>query len=234
MTTAYKLIVFDWDGTLMDSVARIVASMRAAITDLVLPQRTEVELRNVIGLGLREALTMLYPEENAQILGELTERYRHYYLYADPTPAELFTGMKSLLTTLNDRGYYLAIATGKSRTGLTQALEKTAVGGDFHTTRSAEETISKPHPRMLEEIMTELGVAPAATLMIGDSVYDIQMAHNAGAKAVAVCYGVHERPRLAQMQPLACLDTTIQMQQWLLNTLVPLQQTKSLQQLGDL
>lgn len=212
----YKLIVFDWDGTLMDSVARIVACMRAALLDLGLPERDEEALKNVIGLGLREALTQLYPHGDDDIYAALTDRYRHHFLDANDTPSALFEGAESLISRLHGAERHLAIATGKARAGLDRALQETALAGYFHTSRCADETASKPHPLMLHEIMDETAIEPDQTLMIGDTEYDMLMARNAGVDALAVSYGVHARDRLLQCGPLACVDSVSELQQWLL------------------
>ncbi|MEJ2361476.1 MAG: HAD-IA family hydrolase [Gammaproteobacteria bacterium] len=212
----FELIVFDWDGTLIDSEARIVNCMRAAIEDLQLPARSPEQLRNVIGLGLQEALATLYPD--AQVaLQELVERYRFHFLFQDDTPSALFAGIEDLLMALRERGHYLAIATGKGRVGLDKALDETGLRGYFDYTRCADETRSKPHPQMLEEIMERLGVNNRETLMVGDTEYDLQMAKNAGTAALAVSYGVHEKQRLLACQPLACVDDSVSLQQWLLS-----------------
>lgn len=217
MTSPYELIVFDWDGTLIDSEARIVNCMRAAINDLDLPARSHEAMRNVIGLGLHEALATLYPEGNHSVYQDLVDRYRHHFLVQDTTPSELFAGVEALLTTLNERGHYLAIATGKGRVGLEKALDETGLRGYFHFSRCADETRSKPHPQMLEEIMERLGVEPQATLMIGDTEYDLQMANNARTAALAVSYGVHDKSRLLACNPLACVDDVAALQGWLVN-----------------
>lgn len=212
---SFQLIVFDWDGTLIDSEARIVNCMRASIQDLQLPARSDAQLRNVIGLGLQEALATLYPDDDPLIYQDLIERYRHHFLVADDTPSELFAGVGALLDTLSGRGHYLAIATGKGRVGLDKALGDTGLGDYFDFTRCADETRSKPHPQMLEEIMDRLGVTPEQTLMVGDTEYDMQMANNAGTAALAVSYGVHEKQRLLACEPLDCVDDISALHAWL-------------------
>jgi len=211
----FQLIVFDWDGTLIDSEARIVNCMRAAIADLQLPERTPGQLRNVIGLGLQEALATLYPEGDARVYQQLVDRYRQHFLFQDDTPSELFAGVESMLATLREREYFLAIATGKGRLGLDKALDETGLHGYFDYTRCADETRSKPHPQMLEEIMDRLGVSAQETLMIGDTEYDMHMARNAGTAALAVSYGVHEKQRLLACAPLDCVDDSLSLQRWL-------------------
>ena len=211
----YKLIVFDWDGTLMDSEDKIVASASAALSDLSLPPLPRDRIRNIIGLGLREAVETLLPGRSDSFYRQYIGRYRFHFLEADSTPMPLFEGVVESLNSLRDKGYSLAVATGKSRRGLDRVLDETGLGHLFEASRCADEAPSKPHPRMLEELMDELCVRPAATLMVGDTEYDLQMARNAGTAAVAVCYGVHERHRLLEFAPLACLNAINELEDWL-------------------
>ena len=215
MKQTYDLIVFDWDGTLIDSQARIINCMHAAIDAQQLATRSDDELKNVIGLGLREAMRGLFPDTAADLLEQLAQSYREHYLVHDKTPSPLFAGSMETLHRLQSEGYLLAIATGKGRQGLNQALKETGLDGFFHTTRCADETQSKPHPRMLLEIMEELNVTPAATLMVGDTEYDLQMAKRANAASVAVSYGVHERERLLSQAPHTCIDRIEDLCGWL-------------------
>lgn len=210
-----KLIVFDWDGTLMDSEARIVACMHAAIADTGLPGLSDDAIRHIIGLGLREALQRLYPDASERDYHDLTRHYREHFLHLNDTPSPLFAGAEALLQKLYDAGYYLAIATGKGRQGLERALTQTGLKDYFHYSRCADETFSKPHPQMLLDIMAWLGVESSETLMIGDTEFDLQMAENAGAKSLAVTHGVHDKTRLLACNPLACVDDLAQMQDWL-------------------
>ena len=211
----FDLLVFDWDGTVMDSIERIVASLRAASNDLDWEPRTTLALRDVIGLGLREAVQRLYPQIEVADYPRFVERYRHHFMIADPTPSELFPGAADTLRELQQQGYLLAVATGKGRQGLNKVLRDTGLTSLFQSTRCADETTSKPHPQMLLEIMQELAVAPAATLMIGDTEYDMEMASNAGTSALAVDYGVHDRVRLARHAPLHCLSDIRELIAWL-------------------
>jgi phosphoglycolate phosphatase len=215
MTRRFDLLVFDWDGTVMDSVARIVSSLRAACGDLGWEPRTTFALRDVIGLGLREAALRLYPHIEAADYQRFVERYRHHFMVADATPSELFPGAADTLREVQRQGYMLAVATGKGRQGLNKVLDETGLTTLFHSTRCADETTSKPHPQMLLEIMHELAVPAAATLMIGDTVYDMEMASNAGTPALAVDYGVHDRTRLARHSPLHCLSEIRELIAWL-------------------
>jgi len=213
LTKPFHLIVFDWDGTLMDSETHIVSSMERAIADLNLPPLPRTSLSNVIGLGLTEAIARLLPDEGAETRAGMVERYRHHYFTQDLS--EPFAGAEEVLQELTRQGYLLAVATGKGRRGLDSVLASTGFGKYFHCTRCSEETRSKPHPQMLLEIMDVLDVAPGTTLMVGDTEYDLQMAREAGAAALAVDYGVHERDRLLQCNPLGCLDNIQRLPGWL-------------------
>ena len=211
----YKLLVFDWDGTLMDSEARIVGCLALTFTDLGLAPPPRKSLLNVIGLGLPEAFRALAPDADAEALGRLIDRYRYHFLSDHHAPLLLFAGARATLESLERAGYLLGIATGKGRRGLDRSLEETGCGPLFAVTRCADETASKPDPRMLLEIMDVAGVSPQETLMIGDTEYDLQMAHNAGADALAVSYGVHARERLLAAGPRACLDDIREVRAWL-------------------
>lgn len=215
METGYKLIVFDWDGTLANSLGQIVTVMQQAIDALDLEQRTPREIQDVIGLGLNEALGTLYPELSAAGLQELVDRYRAFYTGMPAQSAPLYPDAEETLKRLYDAGYLLAVATGKSRRGLHRALTETGTEKLFHASCCADETFSKPHPRMLENIMDILGVLPSETLMIGDTEFDLQMARNAGTAAVAVAYGAHHPERLLEFEPLACIDCLKALPDWL-------------------
>ena len=211
----YQLLVFDWDGTLMDSAARIVASLTAAFADVGAEAPAQERCRDIIGLGLDEAMQRLWPESNGEQRAKLIGRYRHHYLVANDTPTPLFPGAADVISALHEAGYLLAVATGKSRRGLDSALQQSGLGRWFHATRCADETFSKPHPQMLLELLDELGVAASDCVMIGDTEYDVQMAHNASVDAVAVCYGVHAPERLLALQPRACLPAIDGLPVWL-------------------
>jgi len=212
---SFRLLVFDWDGTLMDSAARILACIRAAARDLEQQMPEDAAARNVIGLGLREAMAALFPDAAESALQALSERYRYHFLGAEPTPERLFPGVGETIRCLERKGYLLAVATGKGRRGLDRSLAATGLAGVFHATRCADETCSKPDPTMLLQLMDELDVEPWETLMIGDTEYDLRMAANAGTAAVGVGYGVHAPHRLARHAPLACLDSITELDTWL-------------------
>ncbi|WP_295427754.1 HAD-IA family hydrolase [uncultured Thiodictyon sp.] len=214
----FSLIVFDWDGTLMDSQARIVDCLQAAFVEVGQPVPSREAAADIIGLGLDEAMARLWPAAAAAQRQLVADHYRRHFLGGNTTPSALFAGARETLEQLRAAGYLLAVATGKSRRGLDLSLAETGLAGHFQATRCADEGFSKPHPQMLLEIMDELGVAPARTLMIGDTEYDLQMAANAGAGALAVCYGVHAPERLRALHPLACLDSLAAIPQWLRQT----------------
>jgi phosphoglycolate phosphatase len=214
MPNRFELLVFDWDGTLMDSAGAIIASIQLSCRDLGLPVPERERAAHVIGLGLKDALSYAVPELPPSDYGKLAERYRHHYLARDPD-IELFPGMREMLIALKEKGHVLAVATGKSRAGLERVLEATQLKQYFDSSRCADETHSKPHPAMLQELMHELVVAPEATLMIGDTGHDLQMAASAGVAALAVSYGAHARDSLAAFNPLACIDTPQELAPWL-------------------
>ena len=210
----YELIVFDWDGTLMDSAAMIADSIQAAARDLGLDPPSDERARHIIGLGLEEALRYAMPDLPEVRYEALVERYRHHYLSRDHQLV-LFSGATALIEGLAAQGCWLAVATGKSRRGLDRALEHSGLGPFFHGTRCADECHSKPHPQMLEELMAELAVSPAQTLMIGDTTHDLLMAKNAGVDAVGVSYGAHPRDTLVAVAPLYCAWSMGDLAEWL-------------------
>ncbi len=215
MQQNYDLIVFDWDGTLMDSAGAIVASIQGACQDLDLEVPSELACRHIIGLGLTEAIAHLLPTLTADDYPKLVDRYRHHFLGQDEN-IPLFDGAERIVRDLHQAGFTLGVATGKSRRGLDRVLEHTGLGVYFHATRCADECFSKPHPEMLEQLMEELGATRERTLMIGDTSHDLQMAQNAGVASLAVSYGAHPRNELLTHAPLACLDEIGELEQWLL------------------
>jgi phosphoglycolate phosphatase len=215
MSSRYELIVFDWDGTLMDSAAKIVSCFRKAAADVGVPDPGESAIRHIIGLGLTEALAELMPQADEVTRVAVTERYREHFLYLDQTAMPMFAGVREGLEALVARGYMLAIATGKSRRGLARALAESQTEHLFVTIRCADEALSKPHPRMLEDILDQTGRTALQTIMIGDTTFDLQMARNAGVPGLAVTYGVHAREHLMAEAPLACLDSFDEVCRWL-------------------
>jgi phosphoglycolate phosphatase len=213
----YSLLVFDWDGTLMDSAADIVYCFQTATGELGWPVPSEAEVHNIIGLGMKEAVAALFPDlENSEAqVPELIERYRHHYFHPEKQQPKLFDGAKELILDLESQGYFLAVATGKGRRGLDAVLQKTGLDSVFHTTICVDEAHSKPHPQMLEEVMDRLGGQREQTLMIGDSEYDLLMAKNAGVDSAAVLCGAHDEDRLMAHQPVVCKPYTRDLGPWL-------------------
>ena len=214
MDSRYDLLVFDWDGTLVDSTGHIAASLQASFADLGLPVPTDHAARHVIGLGLRDALTYLNPGLPESRYVEVTARYSHHFLSGD-AGIRCFPDVTQSLASLNHEGYLLAVATGKSRRGLDRSMESMALAPHFHASRCADEGFPKPHPDMLETLMSMLGTTPGRTLMIGDTTHDLQMAANAKVGAIAVSYGAHEIADLERLQPLACVGSFRELMQWL-------------------
>lgn len=198
----------------MDSETQIVHAMHGAIDDMGLEKRSPDQCRNIIGLGLKEAIDTLYPGRDADFREQFVENYRHHWFSIAHT-SELFPGAGETLRLLKESGFLLAVATGKGRVGLDKVLNHTGLNDVFSTTRCSDETQSKPHPQMLSEILQELDTKPNEALMVGDTEYDLLMAINAGIKTVAVSYGVHERERLMRHQPLVCLDNISELVDWL-------------------
>jgi len=210
----FDLIVFDWDGTLMDSTATIVKCIQAAAKDLGLPIPDKRQAAYVIGLGLLEAMQAVIPGVDPKYYPRMVERYRYHYLTQDQD-LTLFDGTRDMLDDLAQQGYFLAIATGKSRVGLNRALDQAKLLSCFDATRCADETFSKPHPAMLQELTRELGQDLKRTLMIGDTTHDLQMAINAGAAGLAVEYGAHEVPELQALSPIYVAKSVPELHGWL-------------------
>ena len=212
----FDLIAFDWDGTLFDSTAIIVRCIQAAVRDVGGTVPTDKEAAYVIGMGLMQALAHAAPDVPPEKYTELGNRYRfHYIQHQDDL--SLFDGVLPLLNYLRERGNLLAVATGKSRRGLDEALHTVQLKGVFDGSRTADQTAGKPHPLMLQELMAEFDVAPARLLMIGDTTHDLQMAVNAGCASVGVSYGAHEPDAFHALQPLAVVHSVRELHDWLLN-----------------
>lgn len=212
----YRLMIFDWDGTLMDSLGRIVGCMQAAGREVGLEALAEDSIRDIIGLGLPEAIAKLYPGIGAHQAEMLRERYAHHFVHGDMPAMPFYPGVEAVLPALvAKRDLRLAVATGKSRRGLDRMFSKTGSGGWFHASRTADETRSKPHPQMLEELMAELAVPVSEAVMIGDTEYDLEMARALGMDRVAVSYGVHDVRRLAVSEPEFIADDFHELADWL-------------------
>ena len=215
MTRKFDLIAFDWDGTLFDSTALIVRCIQSACRDLGVVVPSDVDAAYVIGLGLHDALRHVTPDLPPERVHELGRRYRRHYL-ARQHELVLFEGTLAMLHALKQRQHFLAVATGKNRVGLDQALAQSELHGLFDATRTADETASKPHPLMLKELMAELDAAPERTLMIGDTTHDLLLASNAGTASVAVSYGAHDRAAFGEHAPLFVAHSTRELHDWLL------------------
>ncbi len=211
----FDLIVFDWDGTLFDSTALIVRCMQSACADIGVAVPSAERAAYVIGLGLRDALQHAVPGLPESRYPELGRRYRHHYM-ASQHDLVLFDGTLAMLQRLKQRKHWLAVATGKSRAGLDEALHDVQLQGLFDATRTADETAGKPHPLMLQQLMAEFGVAGERTLMIGDTTHDLQLALNAGTASVGVSFGAHAPDAFAALGPLHVAHSTADLQQWLL------------------
>ena len=206
-------IVFDWDGTLADSIATIVSCMQSAAVEVSLAEPSDVAVRDIIGLGLAEAAEALFPNAGVSQQKSLVEGYRQHYLRPENRQVVLFDGVRELLVELEAAGYLLSIATGKSRRGLDRALSETGLEQFFVGTRTVDECFSKPHPQMLEELAEIKGLAPSQLLMVGDGLMDIEMAGNAGVLPIAVSSGAGEAAELLAAGAIGCLGSVDQM--WL-------------------
>jgi len=197
MAKQFELLVFDWDGTLMDSAGAIVSSIQAACSDVGIPQPSNAAARHIIGLGLNEAIRALLPDLAEADYGSLVERYRHHFLARD-NELPLFPGAQATIAYLHETGFLLAVATGKTRRGLERAFETSGLRALFNGSRCADESVT-----------------PERTLMIGDTSHDLQMAANAGVASVAVSFGAHSRDSLLALGPLACADNWSELKLWL-------------------
>jgi phosphoglycolate phosphatase len=214
-TTRFSLLVFDWDGTIADSLQPIVNSISYAIAKLGLPEKPEQAIKGIIGLGLEEALQRLCPGINDQQSRSMASYYREHYLSSTANNIRLYPGAAEIIKSLHKNGHELAVATGKSRRGLDKALQESGLNDFFHYSRCADETFSKPHPQMLEDIMGIFQTPPERVLMIGDSEHDLQMAKNAGICSAAVTYGAQDKEYLLKFEPLTCFNSLTELPQWL-------------------
>lgn len=200
-----RLVVFDWDGTLADSSARIVGSFRRALETIDGPDVDDTTIRGTIGLELSDAAAVMMPHANAQQRDALTEAYRQHWLAPDAPRPKLFAGAVDCLDALRDRGWVLAVATGKSRRGLDREIGQTGIGDRFAASRTADETRGKPHPQMLHELLAELNTGPDCALMVGDTTFDLEMARAANVPAIAVGSGTHSDAQLSACSPVASI-----------------------------
>jgi len=204
--SGFKLVIFDWDGTLMDSIDHIVNSMQGAIRDLQYEHREAEAIRNIIGLGMHEAILALFPECEHGERMRFIESYRDYFFETSHN-SDFYPGALDVINSLKEQDYLLAVATSKGRNGLNRAFNNYGLVDTFHSSRCADETQSKPHPQMLLELLEELETRPEEAVMVGDTAYDMEMAQNAGIQRIACCYGVHDRERLMPYEPMACMQS---------------------------
>lgn len=210
----FDLIAFDWDGTLFDSTAIITRCIQLAVSDVGGKVPSDQDAAYVIGLGLMQALAHAAPDVPKSKYPELGARYKHHYM-VHQNDISLFKGVLAMLADLKARQHWLAVATGKSRPGLNEALRAVELQGLFHSSRTADETAGKPHPLMLEELMREFGVAPERVLMVGDTTHDLQMALNAGCPSVGVSYGAHEPAAFDALNPRFIAHSVPELHAWL-------------------
>lgn len=233
----YDLVIFDWDGTLMDSIGKIITCIENMARALHLPIPSESDIRDIIGLSMTEALRVLFPQglnlsassvysqpqhpKNAFGQGEddqyqqMRAEFKAQYLHLDATPTPLFAQAPLLIDQLHTQGYQLAVATGKARAGLDRVFEQTGLGRYFVASRCADDVHSKPHPEMISSLLKELNIAPNRALMVGDSLLDLTMAANAGIDSVGVTYGAHSAEKLLRAKPIALIDSPAQLLQYL-------------------
>jgi phosphoglycolate phosphatase len=210
----FDLLAFDWDGTLFDSTAIIARCIQAAVLDVGGQKPSDEAASYVIGMGLMQALAHAAPDVPVECYPLLGDRYRHHY-FAIQHEISLFEGVLPMLAALKARGHLLAVATGKSRRGLDEALATSTLAGTFDASRTADQTAGKPDPLMLRELMAEFDVPPERTLMIGDTTHDLQMALNAGCASVGVSYGAHEPEAFVALKPLVVVHDVAQLHDWL-------------------
>ena len=215
-TRNFDLIAFDWDGTLFDSTKIIVRCIQAAVRDVGGTAPSDEAAGYVIGLGLMQALAHAAPDVPPEKYPELGARYRHHYALHG-NELSLFEGVLPLLDALKARGHLLAVATGKSRRGLDEALQSVELKGVFDGSRTADETAGKPDPRMLHELMVQFDLPPQRVLMVGDTTHDLQMALNAACPSVGVSYGAHEPEAFVALAPRHVAHSVRGLQDWLLS-----------------
>ena len=213
--TEYKLLIFDWDGTLADSIGRIVIAMQVAAQRSGRPERDAHAVKGIIGLGLPEAILTLYPDMTAEQVIAFRQHYADVYIAMDAEPSPLFAGVRESLEAFRAQGYRLAVATGKARRGLDRVLKAHGWEAFFDITRAADETASKPDPLMLNQILAYCDVRPDQALMVGDASFDLLMARNAGIDSVAVGYGAQTMERLLTFEPRLAINSFPELRTWL-------------------
>ncbi|MNJ39739.1 HAD-IIIA family hydrolase [Pseudomonas alkylphenolica] len=215
MRRDYDLLIFDWDGTLADSIGRIVEAMHQAAGRAGHATCDDEAVKGIIGLALSEAIATLYPHLDAEQVAVFRQHYADVYMALDEQPSPLFEGVVESLEAFRAQGYRLAVATGKARRGLDRVLRANGWQDYFDITRAADESRGKPHPQMLEEILAHCQVEPGRALMVGDSSFDLLMASNAGMHSVAVAYGAMSPQALSVFGPQVCIEHFSHLQAWL-------------------
>jgi phosphoglycolate phosphatase len=210
------LLIFDWDGTLSDSTAKIIGCLQQAAHSASLRVCSDDDIMNIIGLGLPESMRVLYPELKQAQHDAIRHYYSEHFIREDQTPSPFFEGVQEGLEILRDRGHLLTVATGKSRKGLDRVLNRLQLNSFFHGSRCADETASKPNPQMLSELLNEFSMHKDEAIMIGDTEYDMSMAQQLAMPRVAVSYGAHAVERLEKFQPLACVDNFSEFVDWVI------------------
>ncbi|WFE67982.1 HAD-IA family hydrolase [Thiomicrospira sp. R3] len=216
MASRFKVVIFDWDGTLMNSEARIVSAIQVAAKRCGLPVLSAHQSKQIIGLSLDRAIGQLYPQAKSSQVAEMAKAYTQHFLYESEVEMQAYEGAVELLVSLRQAGYLLAVATGKSRKGLDLVLQKSGFGEYFDITRTPIESASKPDPLMLNQILMHLSLKADQALMVGDTTFDMQMAQSIAMPRVAMSHGVHELERLQTFKPLASFDHLNELQAWLL------------------
>jgi len=209
-----KFFIFDWDGTLCDSTAKICSSMQQAAIDCKQPDLSAGQVMEIIGLGLPEAIAQLVPGIADDAKLAMRDAYALRFIEADQVPCDLFPGVRETLDELRAQGHLLAVATGKARKGLDRVLESVKLDGFFDVSRCADETASKPNPKMLNELLVEMAHPLGASVMVGDTEFDMDMARRAGMPRIAVDYGAHHIDRLKPYKPLACVSDFTEITRW--------------------
>lgn len=217
MNKDIRLLIFDWDGTLVDSIQRIVDSVHYAAEHSGLPRLSDTEVRSIIGLSLHKALIKLYPQmaDEPALVEQVRQTYSQHYLAQEHEPSPFYPGVRDALDNFRSAGYQLAVATGKSRQGLDLILDSHRMQNFFDITRCADETLSKPDPLMLQQILEHCQQEPSSAIMVGDSPYDLRMAKHAGVAPIAVSYGAVSLEVLKQEQPILSINHFDQLQHWL-------------------
>ena len=206
MNHKFKLIIFDWDGTLCDSVTTISTCIQYAAKQQGLPVPTFAEASNIIGLGLREAVSYLFPDADDQVVADVVKGYSDYYRQKNAGPTDFFPDVLEVIAELKQQGYLVAVATGKSRAGLNRAFVASDIENLFDDSRCADETASKPDPLMLVELLEQFDLTAEQALMVGDTEFDLDMAQRINMPRLGVTYGAHAKDRLLKYDPIACID----------------------------